>query len=370
VSARERLLRPTLGSVATENRALLFALVALVVSAGAGIVVFAGEPVVLFGGRSVGVTAAVAAGVCGAVAFSTGYLRSPSTPPAGRWRRAFDAVVLTVSAAGIVVLLTGSVFAVFDLAFRELRLDALMAAVLVGLAAGVSAYVLTLVSLEVTSVAIANLLALLLVSGALASMLSANDPYWWHLNFSALGVGGGFSAYAFNITLVFSGLVMTTLTHYVISDLRAWAMPREHRRLEVLRAWLVLLGVLLVALGVVTVGYAEAVHTAIASTMTVLFAGLIVATPYLVPRLPRSFVVTCTVFVGTFAVVVLLMWPVGYFNVTAVEFLGFSLLLAWLFMFVRTVAASLRDERADARAHAEPDHEPEVSAAVRPRPAR
>lgn len=359
MSVRARLLRPRTGSVATENRALLLALVALTVGLAVSFAVFAGGSVPLFGGESAGVVAAAASGVSGAAAFCTGYLRSsrPSRAGgradgradgrAGRWRRPFDAVVLTVTAAGIVMLLTGSVFAVFDLAFRELRLDALMAAVLVGLSAAASAYALTLVSAEVTSVAIANLLALFLVSGSLASMLSANDPHWWHLNFSALGVGGGFSAYAFNITLVFAGLAMTTLTHHVIGDLRTRASGGELRRLEALRTWLVAVAALLVALGWVTVEVAKTLHTVIASVMTVLFAGLVVATPFLVPRLPRTFLVTSSLFVGAFALVVLLMWPVGYFNLTAVEFLGFSLLLTWLFLFVRTVAARLQDDRAD-----------------------
>ena len=361
MSLRERRLRPARGSVATENHALLSALVALAVSLVAGIVVFAGDTAPLFGGVSAGLVAAVASGVSGAAAFCTGYVRSSRAPrlgsgagsgvgrQAGGWRRGFDAVVLTVTAAGIVVLLTASAFAVFDLAFRELRLDALMAAVLVGLSAAVAAYVLTLVSVEVTSIAIANLLALFLVSGALASMLSANDPHWWQVNFSALGVGGGFSAYAFNITLIFAGLAMTTLTHYVIGDLRTWATAPELRRLEVLRTWLIGVAVLLVGLGWVTVEVAKALHTVIASVMTVLFAGLIVATPYLVPRLPRTFLVTSSLFVSVFALVVLLMWPVGYFNLTAVEFLGFFLLLTWLFLFVRTVAACLQDALADDR---------------------
>ncbi|MFI6426728.1 hypothetical protein [Promicromonospora sp. NPDC050880] len=350
MSVRERLLRPAPGSVATENRALLLALVALAVSLVAGVVVFGGEAVPLFGGGSVGMVAAVASGASGAVAFCTGYVRSARVPRVGmtigRWGRAFDVFVLTVTAAGIVVLLTGSAFAVFDLAFRELRLDAVMAAVLVGVSAAVAAYVLTLVAAALTSVAIANLLALFLVSGALASMLSANDKHWWQVNFSALGVGGGFSAYAFNMTLVFAGLAMTTLSHYVIGDLRTGAAAGELRRLEVLRAWLVGVAVLLVALGWVTVEIAKVLHTVIASVMTVLFAGLIVATPFLVPRLPRTFLVTSSFFVGAFAFVVLLMWPVGYFNLTAVEFVGFSLLLTWLFLFVRTVAARLQDDRA------------------------
>ena len=354
MSSGERPRRPALGSVETENRALLLALIALAASLAAGPAVFAGETVALFGAGSVGWTAAVAAGVSGAAAFSTGYLRSSRSQRTSAWRRLFDAAVLTVTAAGIVMLLTGSAFAVFDLAFRELRLDAPMAAVLVGLSAALSAYVLTLFSSEVTSIAIANLLALFLVSGGLASMLSANDPYWWQLNFSALGVGDGFSAYAFNMTLVFAGLVMVTLTHYVIGDLRTSALLEERRRLEVLRTWLVAVGVLLVGMGGVTVENAKALHTVLASTMTVLFAGLIVATPYLVPRLPRSFVVTSSAFVSAFAFVVLLMWPVGYFNLTAVELLGFFLLLTWLFLFVRTVAAHLKDDRAGDRSKRAP----------------
>jgi hypothetical protein len=316
----------------------------------AGTVFFGGEPVALSGERSVGVTAAVVAGVAAVVAFSTGYVRSvvaarPRPLPAGvRWRVGLDVTALTVTAAVVVVLLTGTIFAVLQLAFREFQLDPVAASLVVGVAAAIAAYVVTGAAAQMTTRAVASLLAMFLVSGGLASMLSAHDPYWWQVNFSALGGGDGFSSYTFNITIVFAGLVVVTLTQHLTHDIQARSEVTGPRQIRVLRVWLVAVGLLLAGVGLVAVDEAEVLHTVIAATMSIAFAGLVIASPFLVPWLPRSFRIASGIVVAGFGLVAFLMWPVGYFNLTAVELLGSVLLLTWLVLFVRAVAAAIDDD--------------------------
>ncbi|MDQ7991075.1 MAG: hypothetical protein REI45_00170 [Propionicimonas sp.] len=339
-------------SVATEGRALVFALGALTLAFVASLIDFSGTKVPLSGAGSVGVVGATAAGLFGVIAFAWGFLRANRTARRRRgrvWRTALDVFALTVIAAGIVTLLAATVFAVVALAFQDFLLDPPVAAVLVGVTAALASYILTIVSAEVTALAIANLLALFLISGGMASMLSASDPLWWQRNFSALGGGNGFSSYAFNVTIVFAGLAIVTLTHYLTSGLLEDAAAGERRRIIVLRLWLVVVGLLLSGVGIVTVEEAGVAHTVIATSMAVVFGALIIATPLLLPRLPRSFRLTSAVFVAAFAFVVLLMWPIGYFNLTAVELIGSVVLLTWLFVFVRTVVAMLEDERSAAQ---------------------
>ncbi|TQL85547.1 hypothetical protein FB560_1165 [Microbacterium saperdae] len=339
------------GAVAAESRALAFAFVALVVGIVVGAFVFAGEPAALSGARSVGVTAAFLAGVSAGVAFATNYLRLVrSTRPRPlsigvRWRIGVDTVALTVSAVIVVSLLTGTVFAVLQLAFRDFALDPPAAAVVTGAVAAVAAYLLTGAASQLTTRAIANLLAMLLVSGGLASMLSARNTTWWQHNFSALGSGDGFSPYTFNITLVFAGLVIITLTHHLTHDIQQLSAPDATSRIRVLRAWLITVGALFAGVGMVSVDEAEPLHIVIATTMSVAFAGLIATSTWLVPWLPRSFTFVSVIVLAAFGVVALLMWPIGYFNLTAMELLSSILLLTWLLLFVRAIAATADDDQ-------------------------
>ena len=301
-----------------------------------------------------GVTAAAVAGAAAIAAFATGYLRSVLAAPdrprtsGAKWSAVLSTVALTAAVSMVVVLLSGTVFAVLQLAFREITLDAVTASLVVAIVAGIAAHRVTEVASRMTTRAISTLLAMFLVSGGLASMLSAHDPRWWQRNFSALGGGSGFSSYTFNITLLFSGLMVVTLSQYLTREIQqhadADADADALRRLRVLRGWLVAVGVLLAGVGLVPVDEAEVLHTVIATTMSFVFAALVIACPFLVPWLPRSFRIASWVVVAGFGFVAILMWPVGYFNLTAVELLGSVLLLAWLVLFVRAVTAAVDDQ--------------------------
>lgn len=338
-----------LSAVATESRALAFALGSFLVGVIVGAGVFADGPAALSGARSVGVTAAFLAGISAGTAFTVNYLRltraHTPTPITARtrWRIGLDTVALTVSATIIVALLTGTVFAVLQLAFREFTLDPPAAALVGGLVAAVSAYLVTGVASQLTTRAIANLLAMLLISGGLASMLSAHNTRWWQHNFSALGGGDGFSAYTFNITIVFAGLMVITLSHHLVHDIRQLTPHGLPTRTRLLRIWLITVGILLAGVGIVSVDEAETLHTIIATTMSFVFAGLVAATSHLIPWLPRSFTYVSVFVLGGFGFVALLMWPIGYFNLTAVELLGSILLLLWLVLLVRAIAATAED---------------------------
>ncbi|MBE8146592.1 hypothetical protein IOD13_10825 [Brevibacterium casei] len=79
--------------------------------------------------------------------------------------------------------------------------------------------------------------------------------------------------------------------------------------------------------------------------MSVAFAGLIAASRWLVPWSPRSFAFVFVIVPGAFGFVALLMWPIGYFNLTAMELLSSILLLTWLLLFVRAIAATADDDQ-------------------------
>ncbi|WP_100363213.1 DUF998 domain-containing protein [Diaminobutyricimonas aerilata] len=328
-----------------EGDALGAAAIGAVVGVLVGLIAFWNREAPLGGTGSIGGIAALTAALVGAPVFALVYVRHSRRQ--FRWtrrspvQRAVDTAGLTLTGAGMALLLIVSVFTVLQLAFRDLSLDTPAATTLVGATVAATTYALALIASEITTRTLTSLLGLFLVAGVFASMLTADDPTWWHRNFSALGAGGAASAQAFNLTLIIGGLVITTLADYLTTDLTSRRRPGggDLRGVGVIRMLLVLAGVLLIGVGLVPVDADVILHNVFATSAVVVFAVLIALVPTLLRGLPKSFVLATAVFEGGLVVIVLLFWPVGYYNLTAVELLSVVVILAWLILFTRQAEA-------------------------------
>ena len=75
-------------------------------------------------------------------------------------------------------------------------------------------------------------------------------------------------------------------------------------------------------------------HNTVATGMAVIFAAIVIGLRWLVPAMPRVFVLLGYVFVG---VIVLLgiFFAIGYYNLTAVELVAGVLIFSWIIVFLR-----------------------------------
>jgi hypothetical membrane protein len=252
-----------------------------------------------------------------------------------------------------------ALFAIFQQAFIGAVLYPVAAAILVGTTGAISAYTAYLSALSMTAYRLSALLAGFLVTGILTSMLTAEDPQWWQENLSALGMSSDVSGVAFNFTLIVAGVVVTTLAGYATTTLAATATTTLARhRVRVLESGIVLIGVFLAGVGLFPVDERFGIHTLFASGMVVVFASLIVRIRALVPSISATFAALGWVFLGVIVVAAVLWFPVGYYNLTAVELIAASLVFAWLIVLIRNLAAVDAD-RFDADQHADagrPEH--------------
>ena len=98
------------------------------------------------------------------------------------------------------------------------------------------------------------------------------------------------------------------------------------------------------------------------------YASLIVRLRTLVPSVSATFAALGWLFLAVIVVAAVLWFPVGYYNLTAVELIAASLIFAWLIILIRNLAAVDADQlEANLPARplpspAEPAHRP-VSAA-------
>ena len=351
-------------AVTSESHALVVGSAAFLVLGVVAFLLIGREPVPLSGRGSAGDIAAVGTAVLGAGAVVAGCLRrrpdlSPPvlSPPAEsspvsssparrrRIRNVLDIAALALAHGCIFLLGWLALFSIFQQAFIGAALYPLAAAILIGTAGAISAYTAYLSALSMNAYRLAALLAGFLVTGILTSMLTAADPQWWQENLSALGTSSDISGAAFNFTLIIAGVVVTTLAGYSTATLAATARSATaRRRVRQLEGGIILIGVFLAGVGLFPVDERFGFHTMVASGMVLVFASLIVRIRSLVPAISATFAALGWLFLAVIVVAAVLWFPVGYYNLTAVELIAASLIFSWLIVLIRNLAAVDADQ--------------------------
>ncbi|MCR8670523.1 DUF998 domain-containing protein [Agrococcus sp. HG114] len=335
-----------------ELRSVLGAGIAGALAFLVGLALMGGQPRPIGGDDSVGRLAALTTGSSAGLAFAIAYLRSEvPLPPLGRRLQravrtvATAAIALVCFGLGYIAALTAG--EIFQAGFVGLSLDPFAGALACAVAAAGAAYLAVPLGHDVSTRTLGALVPTFLVVGVVFSMLTASQEDWWQWHFSQLGAGGGISGFAFNLTLVLSGLLVATMGAYVRADLEAIA--RDRGRSRWVGQLLALIGLCMVLTGLVRVDVAEWLHIAFASSMVVIFCGLCAALPRLAPGLPKVVHVVSAAMVAGTAVALVLWLPVGYYNFTGFEFAASGLIFVWLSVFIRAIGAA-RADRADAAA--------------------
>jgi hypothetical membrane protein len=250
---------------------------------------------------------------------------------------------------------------VLERSFQGAVVYPLPASMLAGVALALTAYACFLSAVRMTPMLLSLVLAVFLLVGALAAMLSSSDPLWWQENLSALGITNDISSLAFNLTLIIAGLIVTIVARYATASLPA-GTPKEARGRRLVRYGLVLIGVFLACVGIFPVDQFFAVHNTVATGMAVAYAVLVIGLPWFVPSMPRVFVILGYVYVGVI-VLLAIFFATGYYNLTAVELVAGVLIFSWIIVFLRNTGTAGRTDAAGRADAAEPALAPEASVA-------
>ena len=338
-----------------ESRALLASAVFLVVGLVVGALAMWGGLWPLFGANSVGQVAAAVGSVSAILSFPAAYWPSITgengrlplhAPHLSRTKRIFDTVGLALGHGAIILLAILTLFTMMQSAFNGVKLDVLAGSICVGVAAAVSAYFSYLSGANVSSNSLATVFVVFFVSGGVASMLAASDSRWFDMNLSALGIADGVAGITFNLTVVFSGVIMIALADYLVNDMDTVFRRRPHYRpwrTRVIRWSFLGIGVSLVIIGLVSVNQSLIVHNIAANTLTVIFMLLLILNRAIVPGFPTMFYVSGWILVASMVAAAVLFYPVQYYNLTSYELLTGSLIFCWVVIFVRNASAALTD---------------------------
>lgn len=354
--AADRLAR--LRSASVESVALGVGSVAFVLVGLVALFVFAGRDLAISGAGSIGEFAAVAGGIVALLAYGGGRTASwriswfGAGPAPQRSRlsvavEVFDTVAIAVAHAIVVLLLWTVLSDVLARSFQDAVVFALPGVLLVATAAAVSAYYVFLSAVNMNPLLLSTVLAVFLVLGALTSMITASDPHWWKENLSALGMTDDISGMAFNLTVIVAGVLVTAIARYATGSPGADDRRPSRGELRV-RTALIVIGIMLACVGLFPVNRFFLIHNTVATGMALVFCALVIGLRWLLPQLPRTFIVLGWVFLVVIAGVAVL-FAIGYYNLTAVELVAAVLIFSWIIVFLRITTATSADEAARGR---------------------
>ena len=346
-SVEDVIREPLANAEARESSALVVGAAAFVVGTVVALFAFWGRDLAISGRGSLGDFAAIGSAIAAAAGFVIGGgLRRRSrrrrdaavlAADDGARLHWFDIAVIAIAHAILALLGWVTLAALMSASFEGAVVYTPSAVALAGVAIALTAYASYLSAVNLTAMLLSVILALFAAVGTLTSMLSATDPLWWEKNLSTLGMGGGFSARAFNITLIIAGLILTAIARYATSLLPDDTRSRSRGR-TLTRIGLALIGVLLACVGFFPLDENVDLHNMSASGMAIVYVALVLSLGWLVDSMPRLFVVLGYVYVGVIAVLAA-CFITGYYNLTAVELVAAALIFSWVILFLRNVGA-------------------------------
>lgn len=346
------ILHPSRNYQSTEARAIYFASFAGTVSLVATLFYFwTHDTLPMFGKVAIGTTAIIQSSITAFVGYFFVLYQNREQSKDASWiqrsRAYFDMIALAFIHSAIAFLLTTIVYFVVSEAFKGVRIDPIASSIIVAATVMIAGYSFYLIAENATTLMISSALAVFLIAGALTSMMTASDPYWWQVHLSSLGSGSGFSSYAFNVTLIIAGIVVVSIADLISKDFARLATvdpDYERAKVPVVRTVIALMGLCLVCIGLFPWDIYPVLHNIASNGMVLLFVITVVGLRSIVPTFSSAFFAFSYVLTAVLIVSLLLVFSVGYFDLTAFEIICFLVLFGWFVVFVRQVAAALHDE--------------------------
>lgn len=279
----------------------------------------------------------VFSGICSFVIFfALGKSKRFKAFDAGVYWRNFPTLLLAFTITLLAILLV--FFWMISVVFEGVTFDRATATMIFFLFAAIVNYLMIYATLSLSPSWITHLLIFVIVGGVMLSMLTNGRHQWWQYNFSFLGTKDASSSWQFNLTLVFSALLLLTLIDFLFVSLEG-TFPKN-KQLIVLRILLTLTAIDLGAIGSLPnngTGLLHTLHDKAANYLVYLILILILGVKWLLPKVSREFLITSYLIGLTLFVANLLFQNVGYLSITAFELIAFFLAFSWLLLLLQNI---------------------------------
>ncbi|MDA9472447.1 AbrB/MazE/SpoVT family DNA-binding domain-containing protein [Enterococcus sp. 5H] len=229
-------------------------------------------------------------------------------------------------------------FKIMGLVFIGATFDQYTATMLFFVFVGAINYFMIYSALSITPAKLTSLLIFVIIGGVMLAMITNRDHQWWQFNFSFLGTIEAKNSWQFNVTLIFSALLMIALIDSLFVELQK-AIPHS-KRLTTLRVLLTLTALDLGAVGLfpyTETGPFQGVHNLVAEYLVYLIIILIVGIKWFLPNVTKEFLTISYLIAATLVVVSVLFQVVGYLSLTAFELIAFMLAFSWVVLLLQNL---------------------------------
>ncbi|WP_251574132.1 DUF998 domain-containing protein [Limosilactobacillus agrestimuris] len=196
-------------------------------------------------------------------------------------------------------------------------------------------YLMINLALTLTSGIITNLLTIMIIGGMLFSMLTNSTRDWWKHNFSFLGTSQNPANLQFNVTLIFSGLLMIALVDYLFVNLQ-----RKYPgvKTQLLRWLLYGEAACIAAIGLFPNDPKfHILHDRISMWLVYIMLILIVAIRWILPEVTKQFLTISYVIGAVMGAEYIIFKLANYLSLTAFELIEFALSFSWLLLLLQNI---------------------------------
>lgn len=311
----------------------------------------------LTGNWSIGFASLYLGTFSGVVAFATAFIRQKrhrSGPAMELHWRNLPTLLIAFGTILAISIMIG--FWLAEKMFAGASFDIYTSTLFVFLFVAAITYGMLNLAMTISEAVITNSMMIMIIGGMLFSMLTNSNRDWWHYNFSYLGTQQNATYWRFNITLIFSALLMATLVDYLFFNLQKKYPDRGVKALQILL-------------------YAEAaclggigcfpndpqyhvLHDRISMWLVYIMILIIGLLRWLMPGLSRQFLKISYIIGGIMALDWLVFKATSYLSLTAFELLEFGLSFSWLLLLFQNLEylARIGDQIFPVRIEKNDDH--------------
>jgi hypothetical membrane protein len=181
--------------------------------------------------------------------------------------------------------------------------------------------------------------AALLAVGVLISIATTPDPLWWQLHFSRLGTFAAFSGFAFNGTIVLTGIGVVFFAACLRRQMvrhAGTAVLANRRSATFVPIMVALLGIHLSFVGIIPLNLNEFWHDRSSTGAVFCFVILLSSSKWMLRGMHRV-IARASRLIGVGLVITVVPYVAGLINLAAFELIVFVQIFYWLLLFARTI---------------------------------
>lgn len=283
----------------------------------------------------------------GFISFILAYRQTQHAQERQSWfTRSREIVTLSLTYSLVTLAATIIIFYIMRYTFSGVTFDPVTASFFVLAFSAIINYVLISSALSVKVSHLITMLFVTFIGGMLVAMALNNQRAWWQFNFSFLGTSEARGKWQFNFTMIFSGLILLTITDYLFSE-----FSRSNyytKKSDIIRYVYYLIAILIACVGIFPANdysWTMTVHNLSAFGIVGCIMLLIIALKWLLPDVSREFLVLSFITLGLLVLSAFLFLGVHYLSLTFFEIIAFVIAFIWLVMLINAIQDLSQSQR-------------------------